>query len=44
MFIPNAIGNLLGFVIALIAGSLTTAILVTILKQIQIKNQETPNN
>lgn len=43
MFIPNAIGNLLGFIIALIAGSLTTAVLVTILKQIQIKNEETAN-
>lgn len=44
MFIPNAIGNLLGFVIALVAGSLTTAILVTVLKQIQIKNGKVSNN
>jgi len=43
MFIPNAIGNLLGFIIALIAGSLTTAILVSTLKDIQLKNEKTTN-
>ena len=35
--IPNAISNLPGFIIALIAGALTTGVLLTIFKQIQQK-------